>query len=73
MPGNTWAAGTWLAGAWLPGSWGDQEAEQAEGDDPFAARRSRRWRPGELEPLDILPPRKRSRRRRRDELLVIGH
>jgi hypothetical protein len=49
-------------------------AELVEVDDDSCvyAHRRRGWRPGELEPLAVLPPRKRPRRRRREELLLIG-
>jgi hypothetical protein len=69
----TWLTGAWLPSAWLAGSWGDETALDDDDDSasPFA-RRGRHWRPGELEPLSILPPRKRPRRRRREELLVIA-
>lgn len=71
----TWSPGAWLDGAWLSGAWGADEAadeDDAGSASPFAARRGRHWRPGELEPLSVLPPRKRARRRRRDEILLIG-
>jgi hypothetical protein len=56
----------------VQGLWPDFEEEPGDETSAFGTHRGRHWRPGELEPLDILPPRKRPRRRRREELFVIG-
>lgn len=73
MTGGNFRGGQLFAGQLFAGLlWGPlAPSELPEPTTAGRGVRMRRWRPAELEPL-TLPPSKRPRRRRREELFVIA-